>query len=167
MHRLFVALPVGPAMRNHIAEWKKKHTTLPVQWTAERNLHATILPPFETEDVNDVKNSLRTLAGSIGSVSFVLEQIAIGPDALWAEGETPSPFIGLKRELERALHEHASEEPLRLHITLARFDPKEPPALKKIEGPVVWADIAQTFVLMETHRTSAGTEYEILETFIL
>ena len=54
-----------------------------------------------------------------------------------------------------------------MHVTIARFRQEEFSSfpIKKIDDKVSWQERIGSFVLMESHLSREGADYEILETF--
>ena len=173
-HRIFLALPISTRTQNEVHEWAKQYRNLPVRWLEGKNLHVTIVPPWEEEDVDAVRELLKPLERSIGPFRSSFERVRFGPNAnesrlIWAEGESPDQLFLLKHNAERALMRTPETKPFRLHATLARFRPEEFAKfpVKKLDDRVAWKEEFSSFVLMESHLASQGVDYEVLETFPL
>jgi 2'-5' RNA ligase len=92
------------------------------------------------------------------------------PRLIWAKGKAPEKIIYLKNELEKIFPEYKSDyKDWLMHITIARFDPEifYSFPIKVLDEKVVWRDRAGSFVLMESHLSRSGADYEVLEEFKL
>jgi len=173
MKRIFVALAVGEDLRRAAAAWENNNRHLPVRWLEGKNLHVTLVPPWREEDIDNVKDRLRMV---MPTNPFIMDfnSVRFGPTTrnprlIWAEGETPQDLIVLKKEIERALGKEPAEQAFLMHLTLARFKPEDfgrfP--VKSLNDQISWQEHVSGFVLMETHLSPRGADYEILESFSL
>lgn len=168
-HRIFVAVGIGEPLQKEIFSWAGQYQKLPVRWLSGKNLHITLVPPWYEEDVEKVKSVLRRVHGT-AHFEIVFTRVSFGPDPrrprlIWAEGEVPPELAELKKNVEIALHIAPEKRPFRLHLTLARFREEDFPrfAVKKLDERVGWRDAVRSFVLMESHLSQAGADYEVLE----
>jgi 2'-5' RNA ligase len=177
--RLFVALPLSEKFQAEIAAWEKNFSQLPVRWTAGRNLHITLIAPWEEAEehipeviriLKDFKNqpALKNFP-KISEIDF--QKVKFGPTPLtprliWAEGETPAEMFELKKALGRVL-DLPDHRPFSPHITLARFRPEEFNgfSVKNLDESVGWTETFSNFVLMESRLSPAGADYQVLERF--
>lgn len=168
--RVFVAIGVSPKLQETIVEWEKNYQKLPVRWLAPKNLHITLIPPWYEENVEGVAKSLSFLEGKPGSFEMEFDKVTYGPDPrrprlIWAEGKAPEKIVRLKSELEKMLTKEPEQRPfIRLHLTIARFRPEYfvnfP--IKTLDEKVFWQDTVTSFVLMESHLSRSGADYEVL-----
>jgi 2'-5' RNA ligase len=172
--RLFVALPIAEPLEREAARWAERHSELPVRWLAGKNLHITLVPPWEAPDARAATAALRAVRG-IGPFAYRLEHIAFGPDPraprlIWAEGKS---VPGALRELElrtgAALGHEPARRAFRLHLTLARFRPEAFASfpVRRLDEVVSWEGVADAFVLMESHLSPHGADYEVAGRFPL
>jgi 2'-5' RNA ligase len=113
-------------------------------------------------------------------------KVTYGPDPqrprlIWAEGKTPAEIRNLKLEIERALNQKPEERQFKLHLTLARFGPRplrqrsgaggsetfSSFPIKKLDEKVDWKERVESFVIMESHLSPEGADYEVLEKIVL
>lgn len=177
-HRLFIALPISPTLKGKIFDWSRKYNTLPVRWISRKNLHLTIIPPWYENSPEKIKKILQKFSkknkGKPLHLNF--ESITYGPNQssprlIWASGQHSSEVNDFKNNLENFLKEQdiSIKEEKRLfrpHLTLARFKPEyfsEFP-IKKIDDKISWKTKISKFVLMESHLSKSGADYEILQT---
>jgi 2'-5' RNA ligase len=172
--RIFVALPMSSAITQAVAEWRAEHGSLPVHWVDGKNLHMTIVPPWNEEDADRAADILRTIEGSIGGFNAKFTRVTYGPTQrkprlIWASGESPDQLFILKHSAERTLGRVPETRPFRMHVTVARFRPEEFAnfPVQKLSEEISWKESFSSFVLMESHLTPAGTTYEVLAEFPL
>lgn len=169
MKRLFVAAIAPGELKNAVKEWRQAYRRLPVRWTAEKNLHMTLLPPWSDGDDSMYRTALTEIKFKPFSVDF--DRIGYGsgfegvPRLIWASGphnpelealvDTASAKLGLPRPKRRILP----------HVTVARFNPERFDSfpLKHIEDRISWRIIIKEVVLMESHLLPEGADYEIVE----
>lgn len=172
--RVFVAIPASKSIQDAVHEWRRAYRNLPVRWVAPKNLHVTIVPPWEEDDVDAVLDALRMAEGGVGLFALQYSLVRYGPTLreprlIWAEGEAPDQLFVAKHAIERALSRNAGERPFRLHMTVARFDPARFPkfSVQDMKDAVSWAEEAKTFTLMESVRSPSGADYTVLGEFRL
>ncbi|OGY59133.1 MAG: 2'-5' RNA ligase [Candidatus Colwellbacteria bacterium RIFCSPHIGHO2_12_FULL_44_17] len=169
MARVFVAVPISSELQKEILGWEGGFQKLPVRWLSGKNLHITLVPPWEERDPNEVARLLENLRGTLPQFSFLLEHVAYGPNSreprlIWAEGKSPQSIIELKTAIEECLALPIDEKPFRLHLTLARFRPETFSSfpIKKLDERVMWEEYVTSFVLVESHLSPQGADYEVL-----
>jgi 2'-5' RNA ligase len=164
--RIFVAVALSQALQEQIIAWQERHH-LPVRWIKGKNLHITLVPPWYEEDLERVKESLGKLCKHT-PFSIALNTVEFGPPRqprlIWATGDTTKEMLELKEHVEAALGIH-SDQKFKLHVTIARFRPEDfrKMPVKKLGEKVDWKEQINSIVLMESHLTSAGADYEVLE----
>jgi 2'-5' RNA ligase len=169
--RIFVAVPISEELQEEILEWEKNYRRLPVRWIAGKNLHVTLIPPWESEEAEKVSMILKTLEGKIGeSFEIVFERVCYGPRKeeprlIWAEGKAPKEIQDLKTRVENILGQRPDGRPFKLHLTLARFNSRDfvKFPIKNLDEEVFWRQEVKSFVLMESRLLPEGAEYEVLE----
>jgi 2'-5' RNA ligase len=185
--RIFVALPISKTLQGEILRWEENWRQLPARWLAGKNLHITLVPPWEESDVESMENVKKLLEVvsrkmppfeiSFGKVTYGPNPLLpagrqVSPRLIWAEGQAVKEIITLKNELKRRLGQKKQKPERRhflLHLTLARFRPENFPAfpLKKLDESVSWRDDIRSFVLMESHLSQKDADYEVLAEFRL
>ncbi|MBM3257269.1 MAG: RNA 2',3'-cyclic phosphodiesterase [Candidatus Liptonbacteria bacterium] len=175
MRRIFVALKISPKLQQCVAEWAARHYNFPVRWLAGKNLHITLIPPWHATDENieSTKEILENITRSSSPFPLLFHTLSFGPDPrrprlIWAEGNAPRELLLLKSHLDIALGP-AEKRPFRLHLTLARFREEEFAhfPIKSLHEQVNWNELANSLVLMESHLSPHGADYEILAEFLL
>jgi 2'-5' RNA ligase len=167
--RIFIALPIDHELIEQIESWKKPNADLPVRWLQGKNLHITLVPPWEAEYPNDVIAALEKMPREIGPIPLEFNGTAFGPDAehprlIWATGEIPKQLIELKKQIETTLRRPPDRKHFLLHLTLARFRPAtftEFPE-HKLEKRINWTATVSSVVVMESKLLPAGADYTVL-----
>ncbi|MDP2630697.1 MAG: RNA 2',3'-cyclic phosphodiesterase [Candidatus Uhrbacteria bacterium] len=172
--RIFVAIPISDELQQEIERWEQSFQKFPARWLLGKNLHITLVPPWYEEDIDGVIKKLSSIEMAHDRFVFDFFRVAYGPSVreprlIWAEGETPSQLLALKENIERALNIEPEHRPFKLHLTLARFRPETFSLFptKKLDEHVAWHQICDSFVLMESHLSRAGADYEIIKSFAL
>ena len=151
-------------------KWEKNYWNLPVRWLKGKNLHITLIPPWEEENIEKIKVALKMIKGNVGPFEIVFEKVEFGPHfdkprLIWAEGQPPKEIIDLKNKLEKTLGVRGDTRPFQLHLTLARFRPETFSSfpVKQLREEVYWLEQVTSIVLMESHLLPKGSDYEVLE----
>ncbi len=167
--RVFVALPISLEIAREAHDWRKKYPNLSIRWVEDKNLHVTIIPPWEERNVQAVIDALKILEGSVGIFDLAFHRVTYGPNSreprlIRAEGESPEQIFALKRGVERTLLFTPEVRTFRLHLTLARFSSEDFQTfpIQKMSDEVSWHESVTSFVLMESHLSSSGADYEVL-----
>ncbi len=140
---------------------------------AGKNLHITLIPPWYTDNIDAVVKKLNKVSCPPFDIEF--HKVAYGPDPkrprlIWAEGTASEGAVCLKDRLEKMFPEYKSTyKEWLVHMTIARFKPEEFSSfpIKKLDEKVLWKDKIKTFILMESHLSREGADYEVLEEFKL
>jgi 2'-5' RNA ligase len=170
-----MAIGISSGLQKEILDWEKGYENLPVRWLFEKNLHITVIPPWYDDDEGIKNNKIifKEAAETINGFEFSLNRVSYGPDSqsprlIWAEGrETPKELIKLKNNLDGILKIGKGNRPFKLHLTLARFRQENFSGfpVKTLNDNINWSEKARSILLMESHLSSSGADYEILEEF--
>lgn len=166
--RVFVALAISNEFQEKILEWEKFYPDLSVRWLLGKNLHITLTPPWEENNVEEVKNLLEKIDPTVPfEVEF--DEVSFGPNPksprlIWASGNAPKEIVDLKGNIEKVLEIKPENRPYKLHLTLARFQPEDFSnfEIKNLREKVLWKEKIDSFVLMESRLSRAGADYEII-----
>ena len=168
MPRIFVAVPISNELQEKILEWEKFFPDLPVRWLLGKNLHITLTPPWGENNVEEVKNLLEKVENP-APFEVEFDEVSFGPNPkaprlIWANGSAPKEIVNLKSNVEEVLEFKPENRPYKLHLTLARFRPEDFRnfKIKNLREKVLWKEKIDSFVLMESHLSRAGAEYEII-----
>ena len=167
--RIFVAIKISKELRRKITEWSRRLGEVPVRWTPLKNLHVTLVPPWQEIDIERVVAELKTLEAAAGPFEMDFEKVTLGPNPftpnlIWAEGDAPQKLIELKANLEKALNINPARENFKLHLTLARFkapDIANSP-LQNLNERIEWHERATAFSLLESTLLPTGSRYTLL-----
>lgn len=156
-------------------KWESRYQKLPVRWLVGKNLHVTLVPPWYEQDFKAISSKLKVVTAKPFEIKF--DNISFGPNqseprVIWAMGEAGEEIRELKKLIETALSGGVSKKcgrTLLQHITLARFKPEDfgrfP--IKRLDEKIGWRQTVTSFVLYESHLSSSGADYEVLEEFPL
>lgn len=167
--RVFLALPISERLQGEIQTWEQQFKNIPVRWLKGKNLHLTLIPPWEENNIGKLIEALKREELRIGSFEINLNRVSFGPNPreprlIWAEGQTPPQLLQLKSSLEQTLGFRPDPRPFRLHLTLARFRPEQfksfPTAT--MNETVEWHDTISHVVLFKSHLLPTGAEYKTL-----
>lgn len=184
--RVFLALKLSPEIQQRILTWQQEHRNLPVRFPPAEHLHVTIVPPWETEDVDVLIERLRYAVSkpkfglahygfSPHTASLKFDRIIYGPEPgdihlIWLTGQAPEWVIGFRQQLLRTLWQPVTVEPFLLHVTIARFPKHLGQQIAKeypINESLQWASQTTTLALLESRLTNPVAEYQTLAEFPL
>jgi len=183
--RVFVAIPISEPLQEEILNWEnecQKRGACPapfnrkggVRWLAGKNLHLTLVPPWYEETIEDVVSRMQNVGDGLRSFDVTFKRVTYGPNPkrprlIWAGGETPRQLLELKESVEKTLGVEPEKRPYRLHLTIARFRPENFSqfSIKQLDEKVRWEERVENFVLMESHLSRGGADYEVLKEFLL
>jgi 2'-5' RNA ligase len=183
-HRIFVAIQAPKDLQKEISKWVEgfsakspahRETSRYIRWLKGKNLHVTLVPPWEEDDfgVEKVKELLREIK-NFGIFHLSLKRISFGPNRnsprlLWTEGDTPQEILKLKSTIEEKLQITSERRNFILHLTLGRFSPYDfgKFQIKSVDEKIDLDFLAKEFVLMESHLSPSGADYSILDRFAL
>jgi len=172
MVRVFVAVPISAGLQAEIFNWRKRLKNLPVRWLDGENLHITLVPPWYAEE-NDIPK-LGELLGETakGKKVFrvIFRNVSFGPDSkrprlIWADGDAVPAASRLKEDAEKLFGVKSEYRPWKMHLTIARFKEEDFAGfpLKKLDEKVSWEMEASSVVLMQSHLSPQGADYEVLK----
>src|SRR5258708_4122238 len=101
MKRIFVAISITKKLQEVILSWQKTHQSLPVRWMIGKNLHVTLVPPWQEEKVEEVSEKIERLENKFSSFEMQFNLISFGPNLheprlIWATGPAPKEIVVLK-----------------------------------------------------------------------
>src|SRR5690348_8821422 len=126
MKRIYIAVKISDFLQGQIIDWGKAYPSIPARWTAGKNLHITLVPPWQENDLGRIVELLRPVPQHFQPFSIHFNKIKLGPNAkkprmIWASGSTPPELVNVKTSIEQALGQTPEPRPLSIHITLARI----------------------------------------------
>lgn len=172
--RIFIAIPISKKLQKEVKKYREFYPDLKIRWLEGKNLHITLIPPWEEKNVEKVKAVLRPLENKFSQFEIEFKSVFFGPNQynprlIWATGKAPEQIVKLKKDLESALKMPSGKNEFLLHLTLSRFRPEDFRnfSVKKINDEINWQDTANEFVIMRSHLSRSGADYEILKRFKL
>lgn len=142
-----------------------------MRWLEGKNLHITLIPPWyaDEKEIGQVITAIEAVAAKNRGFEVEFRKITYGPDPrrprlIWAEGPTPRQLTALKTGLENALDAQKEKRLFTPHLTLARFRPENFSSfpVKKLDEKIVWRENVEDVLLMESHLSASGADYEII-----
>lgn len=172
LRRIFVGLPIDCALGQKILAFQNQHLDWPVRWIAQKNLHVTLVPPWQTAEIQPVIEVLKSV--SVSNFSMEFNQLNLGPvpkkpRLIWALGQTPAWLTVLRNRLFAALGQVLVSKPYRPHITLARLEKSGTIGVfnKVLPQFISWRFEVGEFCLYESILNPDGADYRILSKHVL
>ena len=166
MSRVFVGIPISDELKTKIEAWDKEHKVFPVRWIQQKNLHITLVTPWQEKNVPLVLKKLEAFKGKFPNINLEFKSIGFGndkrsPRLIWATGDTPDDLIKLVKQLHLALGVELPSYEFLLHATLAKFRPEDFPKfpVKKLEEKVGWKMRVEKLVLFKSKLRAVGADY--------
>jgi 2'-5' RNA ligase len=167
MTRLFIALLPSEETRHHIAKFRHDYQDLHVGWLPDDKLHITVIPPWQTDDVDSVIHQLRKVKLPTSVFDLELTRTGYGPDLddmrlVWATGDTPAELHELRRTIEIVMEGTVPHRDNFLtHMTLGKFEPDDfnIETWPKLPGDISWVNPITSFALMQSHKQDNGNHY--------
>jgi 2'-5' RNA ligase len=180
--RIFIAVPIPPAVRKRLFALSLKWANLPCRWLKQENLHLTIIPPMylSADEFTRMAEPIREALQNVNPFSLFFEKIVYGPPGkpsrmIWAVGKPSEKLSQLKKTIEEAILNSGvpfREElrPLKPHLTLARFYQQEWRNFEpkpKIEEAFPFEILVDSVDIMQSELKRGGAEYTVLESIPL
>ena len=163
---------------------------MPVRFLKNGTLHITIVPPWYTDNLIALKQTLHTMEKP-KKVTLTFSEIDFGPKRrnprlIWITGLKSKLLQEAQKKFERVLGVTPEKRPLLPHITIARLllrqtqDSARPstgryPARQARPGKkqstfqkskIHWKCTIKTFCLMESRLKRTGAVYRVLHTYL-
>ena len=170
-HRIFIAIPISQPLQQEILEWEKGFPQLPVRRLVGKNLHITLVPPWYEEEsqITKCKALIAEATSEFKPFGLKFARVTFGPDQreprlIWAEGTAPKEIVELRDKLLRVFSRPAEKRTFKTHLTLARFRPETFSSfpVKNLDEKVYWPEKVSSVVLMESHLSRDGADYEVI-----
>lgn len=163
-----MAIPISDRLQKEISAWEKNLPALPLRYLVGRNLHITLIPPWYVDDIGKCDGLVKKTS-RFGRFNIKFNTVSFGPNIyqprlIWATGNAPPEIIGLRDALSDIFDQPKETRPFRLHLTIARFNPIDFPTfpIKKLKENVLWEEEVNSVVVMESHLSRQGADYEII-----
>lgn len=165
--RLFLGATISPATNALITEWRNKHLDLPVRWIADKNLHITLVPPWNAENPDSAIAILKSLSNLLRSAVFELSAIhtelkANQPAMIWLSGNVTPSLLSLKKSLGNGFGKKDVSQTFHPHITLAKFRKSLSEPTKPIFEPLTGVEMISRIQLFHSRLNESGADYEII-----
>ena len=175
MKRMFIAGKISSDLTNKILRYQAQHQYFPQAWIHAKNLHITLIPPFnaKNEKIQNIKTILEKITKESPSLSFVCTNIELNntenPRVLWLSLEKNKGLEELKQSIEKSLLISPDSRPFHPHITVGRIRTQNAHFFSKYwkQEKIKWTNILDTIVIMESHLRSDGADYDIVYSFPL
>jgi len=169
-HRVFVALPVPSPIKKEILKWQHDHSAMPVRFLKNNTLHITIVPPWYTDNLVRVRQTLGAMEKP-KNLTLTFSEIAFGPTQknprlIWVTGLKNLRLQKAKQILEHALGVSPEKRLLIPHITIARLLLQTNPFSFQ-KSKIHWKCTIKIFCLMESRLMRTGAQYRIIQTYRL
>jgi 2'-5' RNA ligase len=163
--RVFIGIPVDGEIMDLITSLPYL-ADLPATWVRREDLHLTILPPWNTKDLEKEKERLRFLDKRFIHFPLFFHTVETtprnSPRIIWLRSDMIGSLSMIKQEIKTIFQREDEERPLLPHITLGRMTKSENSIAISEQIPV--SIIATKLVLYISHRTPDGAWYEPAET---
>lgn len=167
--RLFIGIRFENS-KHQIEEFREKYLRiLPVRFIPIKNLHVTLIPPWNEKNTENVKSLLLQQKNWVKPFYIEFTQVTFGPNKkhprlIWAEGNPSRQLAVLKNSLEKLLNKSPLRRDFRLHMTLARFNQRDFKkfSIRKVEERISWRQKVTEFSLYESILQPGGVKYKIL-----
>lgn len=169
--RVFVGIPASKELKLKIRKWTDKNLKeLKVRIIPSKNLHITLIPPWNEENIDDVSRKLEEVKKNFIPFEIGFEKIFFGPSKkrprlIWLEGKPNKKLFILKKELEKILDKKSEKRPSLPHITIARFKPRDfrQFPIKQLDEEINWRYRVVSFCLYKSKTLPSGAVYKILK----
>lgn len=166
--RIFVALLLPEDLKEKIVTWQAHHSELNLRLIEKRNLHITIIPPWESDDISEARKILAKFENSIGPQNLNFTEINWGPTQkdprlIWAKSATPKELESFRDDLAIKLEMELKYKDLLCHVTLGRCSPATACGEALFKTEISWTDTISEFAIMESKLLDTGAEYSIIE----
>lgn len=174
--RIFVGIPISKELQDEVLQWRGRILIREARWIEPKNLHITLVPPWESNYVNDVieilKRSFALRAqddDKIQDFAVNFNSIRYGPNnreprMVWLSGQPPKEILDLRFKIFESLQKPIDSRPFNLHATLARLK-NQAASLPDIETKVNWKMGVRKFFLYESPLLPEGSDYRVLSEF--
>ncbi len=166
--RIFVAIKVSSDINKKVKAFQKDCQKYQLNWLSDKDLHITILSPWDEEDIADAKNKLKEIKRDTKKFEIGFNHITLGPyydrpKLVWAKGKSTKEIYQLKEKLEKVFSKYPQRR-FKLHLTLARFGRDNARDIVKTweNKNIAWTQSVESIVLFESVLDDDGIGYKIL-----
>ncbi len=157
--RLFVGIEISDTNKRKIENWRKPFLKTPIRWIPVKDLHITLVPPWDETDIESAKERLSLIQNEFGKFNIEFHKVLPGPNPkhprlIWIDGD-PNPKMNkltfTLQDFFNIYDKHSSNIP---HITIARFPRKF--GLKKtqsVSGELHFTETVKEISLIKSNLT--------------
>jgi 2'-5' RNA ligase len=162
MQRVFIGVKVSPLLQAEVIAWQDEHRSLDVNWIPPEDLHMTLVPPWEEDDIDDVLDRMERAAKTLRPFELTFQRVSSGPTAfspwlLWATAEKTRACAELYERF-RAAFAVEDHRPFTPHVTVARFE--RGAVSTELSEAINWKETATNVTLFTS--PGGGTGYVML-----
>lgn len=165
--RVFIGIKLSEDLADAFINLQSMFGELPGRFVPPKDIHLTLVPPFNTRDVPFVKSEMHRILAEVHRFKLRFLRVKWAPDKerprlAWVECGATKEMIALKKKL---LHVFGQKEkvPFVPHMTIARFKPSdaEKVAHRPILRPVRMSmDVESVELFQSPHKGGSG--YKVL-----
>lgn len=166
--RVFVGIKISEGLENKILRLEED-IKLSIPWLSPDNLHITIVPPWEEDDLRSLIGNLKNISGEFRKFKIILNNISLRSGKnksklICLEGKARKDIIKLKTKIEELLNLKKQKRAFSLHLTLARFKAGIYKNInKKIKRKINWEENITSIVIFESILLPEGALYKIIK----
>ena len=168
--RVFIGIKMSDKLAEVCAQLQQEFSDLPARFTRRKDLHLTLVPPFDMVDQGQVESVIKPIVDASASFVLQLKKLDYGPTSrqprlAWIECEPISELVELRQALVGAFN-YEDRYSFRPHVTMARFKDQDRHVLKSrpIEKQVDELMEVNSVELFESvHRE--GVTYRVLGSY--
>jgi RNA 2',3'-cyclic 3'-phosphodiesterase len=176
--RLFIGIPASFDIQSKALELKNANKDFQVRWIKPRNLHITLVPPWQAggSEIGEIIKILKAQP-SVEPFYALFNRIDLGPNykdprLIWTSGDAPNQLLDLRQTIHNSITTFIHDREFlkysfKMHMTLARFQRASLPRWAEVLFDISWPMLVNRFVLYKSNLKPEGAEYEILEEFAL
>jgi len=130
--RVFVGLKLAEELEGAVLYLQSALNGIPARWIPPNDIHLTLVPPFETQDVYFARYKLRKALTGMHQFPLRFVRLNWGPNKerphlIWVECAASQELIALKKKLLKMFEVNNVKEkvPFIPHMTLARLQKKD------------------------------------------
>lgn len=137
--RVFIGIKVTDEITDLLPNLQKKFDNHPIKWVDAKDLHLTLIPPWQMTDQPKTEDQLSKTLQGYKNFNLTIYQLTYGPTPenprmIWLKCEPSAELTNLKTHLENEFGK-TEDRAFLPHITLARLSKKKinPALLPKIQ----------------------------------
>ena len=120
--RVFIGIKISDGFKKEAVGIMENNKNLGLRFIKPKNLHITLVPPWEEKNVERIKRKLEKIDFNPFWISFSNIYLNDRNRVIWIEAEqTSKDLIKLRKELFSELGLEEEKRPFRPHLTIARY----------------------------------------------